>query len=591
MIRSLAEGKPAESSETVIAMLQARIGRMDSGPRWAVCSAAIFGQTFWLGGVAAILELPPSSEVDSWLSLLVQEEMIQPQPESRLKKDKEYGFRHALIRDAAYLLLTKNDLRTGHRLAAEFLAAVKEPDSAAPLTSVAQLHGEALAYHYQQAQMFDKARDALMRAGDAVVRLGASAEARVHYTAALAMIDQVPDTEQNRRCKIDVLLRLVQTGMLLDKHEEYLASLAVARALLETLPGSDGVSAADRLRWARLHYLYGHLYYYRGQNPEAIGYYRLVLPIAQEFGDQELLAVPAYSIGAALAMRGYTNQAEPMLAQAIEPIMRYGAPMEWLRALLFYGHALMALGRYAEGLEHMDRGHARAAELHNPEFMLLSYVVRCSFFRTCGDWPEAVRCADTTRQLAEQIDNPLYVRVACTYQAWALSYLGKTEEAAAQRGRALAIDQAHGKQWILSSWFAAADCEIALHAGRYAETIERAQALLPKLQAEGEFLSEMVTARALAVARAVHEPGSTFAPIDECIRALTETGNLMEAARTHLWGSWAALQRGDRARAQHHVELALRQFQHSGCGYAHGEAQRLAECIAASPPSAAAADK
>lgn len=582
IIRSLAEGKPAESSETVIAMLQARIGRMEPGPRWAVCAAAVFGPTFWRGGVATLLELPPTSlELDSWLSVLEKEEMVQPHPTSHIKGDQEFGFRHSLVRDAAYHLLTERDLLTAHRLAAEFLAAVKEPDSTATPSPGAQRHGEALAYHYQQAQMFDKARDALMRTGEAMVLLGASSEARTRYTAALAMIEKVPDTEDNRRCKIDVLLRLVQTGMLLATHEEHARRLLQARELLSTLDGAADASAADRLRWARLNYLYGHLYYYRGQTPEAISYYRQVLPVAQEFGAQELLAVPAYMLGVALAVRGYTRQAEPMLAQAIPPLLRYGDPMEWLRALLFYGHALMAKGQYHEGLAHMDRGHARAIELNNPEFLLMSYIVRCSFFRTCGNWPETIRCTDKALALAEQLSNPTYVWVASSYYAWAQSYLGNPEGAAAARGRALAIAGAQQKPMLLSRWFAAADCEIALNAGRYAETIAGAQAILPKLQAEDEFLAAQVTARALAVAMAVHAPCDSEVRLADCLRAFLDTGNVMEAARTHLWWSWLGLQRGDLDLAQHHVELARQQFLSSGCTYAYAEAQQLAERIAA----------
>ena len=131
LIRSIAEGKAGGAPETVVAMLQARIGRLPAGPRRALSAASVFGQTFWGGGVARVLGLPAASrEVGDWLSALIDEELIQPSPASRLPGEKEHGFRHALMRDAAYGLLTPSDVATGHRLAGEFLEAIGEPDAA-----------------------------------------------------------------------------------------------------------------------------------------------------------------------------------------------------------------------------------------------------------------------------------------------------------------------------------------------------------------------------------------------------------------------------------------------------------------------------
>lgn len=131
LIRSIAERKSHEQSETVVAMLQARMGRLDAGPRRVLRAASIFGQTCWQGGVAAILDMPSTApEIAAWLSVLVAAEMIQPHAQSRLATQSEYGFRHALLHDAAYGLLTENDIMTGHRLAGVFLEEAGEPNAA-----------------------------------------------------------------------------------------------------------------------------------------------------------------------------------------------------------------------------------------------------------------------------------------------------------------------------------------------------------------------------------------------------------------------------------------------------------------------------
>lgn len=131
LIRAIADGKSDEQPETVLAMLQARIGRLDSGARRAVRAAAVFGQTFWQGGVATLLGLPTDdAEVKASLAAMVHAELVQPHTSSRFAKESEYGFRHALVRDAAYSLLLATDLASGHRAAGEFLEAAGEPDAA-----------------------------------------------------------------------------------------------------------------------------------------------------------------------------------------------------------------------------------------------------------------------------------------------------------------------------------------------------------------------------------------------------------------------------------------------------------------------------
>ena len=131
LIRAAAEGNIEDHPETVLAMLQARIGRFAKTPRRAVLAASVFGQSFFRGGVATLLgQSQDSRELDDALRILCEAEVIQASATSRLPADKEYGFRHALVRDAAYGLLSAADLATGHRLAAVFLEAAGESDSA-----------------------------------------------------------------------------------------------------------------------------------------------------------------------------------------------------------------------------------------------------------------------------------------------------------------------------------------------------------------------------------------------------------------------------------------------------------------------------
>lgn len=130
LVRACAAGKDQELPETVLAMAGARLEALSPEARRALRAASIFGETFWAGGLAALLggdaALSPLSPL---LAELVDDEILTRRTRSRFSGDAEYGFRHALLRDAAYAMLTPEDRALGHRLAAGWLAQAKEGDA------------------------------------------------------------------------------------------------------------------------------------------------------------------------------------------------------------------------------------------------------------------------------------------------------------------------------------------------------------------------------------------------------------------------------------------------------------------------------
>jgi len=130
LVRAVAEGKGDAMPETVLAMLQARISRLDPGSRRVLRCASLFGTSFWKGSVRALYGARRASDdIDLWLHQLVTAEIIEQRPESRFPGEIEFAFRHSLMRDAAYSLLTEQDRVLGHRLAATYLQELGETDA------------------------------------------------------------------------------------------------------------------------------------------------------------------------------------------------------------------------------------------------------------------------------------------------------------------------------------------------------------------------------------------------------------------------------------------------------------------------------
>jgi eukaryotic-like serine/threonine-protein kinase len=130
LIRAAHEGQGGELPETVLAMVQARLEGMETSARQVLRAASIFGQVFWQGAIGAILgSQERTTQAHDWLSELVRREVIMVRGTSRFAGETEYHFRHALVREAAYAMLTEADRTLGHRLAAEWLERVGESEA------------------------------------------------------------------------------------------------------------------------------------------------------------------------------------------------------------------------------------------------------------------------------------------------------------------------------------------------------------------------------------------------------------------------------------------------------------------------------
>lgn len=172
LIRAIADGRRKSLPETVIAMVQARLAAIDPEGRRVLRAASVFGQTFWKGGVRALLgEEAKAAQVDEWLRHLEERELVVRRPASRFRGDDELSFRHGLVCEAAYAMLTNKDLRLGHKLAGQWLAHAGETDPVA------------LAEHYERADERESASGLYLQAAEQALEGG-------DLTAALTRVER-----------------------------------------------------------------------------------------------------------------------------------------------------------------------------------------------------------------------------------------------------------------------------------------------------------------------------------------------------------------------------------------------------------------
>ncbi len=568
VVRALAENAgelqrigQGELPETVLTVgieriVERRLERVPIPYRPLLQLAAVLGRKFDLAVLGhAFPELP--------LRLLLIECANAAVLESQ---GSDWRFAHDKLREAILRQIPTERLSALHLQAAENIEAIYTAEKRRPQSFL-------LAYHLAQANQPERALKYYLQAAEDATTLCLYAEARACLSGALTVLALLEDTADHRRLRIDLLLRQIQTSLLTDKLDTQIERTAAAQKLLNSLSGSEGFCREDRLRNARLHYYLGRSYHYAGQPGEAIKKYQLVIPIAQEFGDQELLVLPAYVTGIALCMQGNSGKGCDLLGKAAGPMEGLGNAFEWLRGLLFYGLTLSASGRHRDGLEQMERAYAQAQKIGQPSVLAMCQLMFSALWRTAADWKKVAEAARLTIEHATKSGDKVYLFSGNSYLAWAEGYLGLHDAADEHRDRALAIAQVMGGKMIISDWFEAADGERAILAGQPELALARAQAVLKKSQPAGLVLSHGLAERVFGCA--VGRLGGNDAEMDthfqESTNVLDRGDNVLDVAHTQLWWGRLCLERGQRGRAREHFQAACEQYQRSGLNVARAE--------------------
>jgi tetratricopeptide (TPR) repeat protein len=407
MVNRLLEEETVEAQalpSTVQSLLAARLDSLDRLERRLLQSASVVGQTFWEGALAATAT-QEGLDLGRTLANLQEKDLLVPTAGSRLAGEREYAFKHVLIRDVAYSMLPKSVRCRKHVEVAEFIRerAGERSDGvigliaehfarAAALGSEAGLEPDALS------DLQTQALEALEAAGDAAAVLYSNAEAFDRYTAAQevsASLDPAVGARIGEK-QGDVALRMGRVDAAVTVWERCLAYHR---------------EQEDLARVADLHRKIGAALWHKGERRASIDNYQRGIDLLKD-GPPCIELVRLYEEAASL----YMHTGDNMLAiYASEKALRLAERLDEARAASrahgIFGRVFGRIGDSEKARENLERSVALARESDRAEavraLLTLGYhleVSEADYEGAAEAYREALEIAQEVGDLPSQVE-------------------------------------------------------------------------------------------------------------------------------------------------------------------------------------------
>ena len=437
MVNRILEEGSGESEalpETVHSVLAARLDSLPRGERRTLQAASVVGQTFWEHSLGDVGE--PGIDISATLESLQRKDMIVPTAGSRLAGEREYGFKHVLIRDVAYSTLPKAVRAHKHAEVGAFLSSHAAERSegivalvaehygrAATLGKAADLEPEALA------PIVARAYDALEAAGDIAASLYSNREAQGHYETALALGDELDPAARARIAeklgnaavllgRIDRAVSVWEQCMEHYRGEEDLARVAdlhrkIGTGLWQKGDRERSIEHYQRgidllkdgppcIELVRLYEEAASLYMHTGDNMLAIYASEKALRLAERLGEAGAASRAHGIFGRVFGRIGDSERARENLERSVE-LARGTDPAEAVRALFALGyHHEVSEADYAAAHAAYDEALEIAVETGDLPSQVEVHAALAWLALYGGDWDRALRETDASQALAER---------------------------------------------------------------------------------------------------------------------------------------------------------------------------------------------
>ncbi len=396
---------PQDVPDTVQGVIMARIDRLSETRKRTIQTAAVIGREFaahLLGRIADIQGRLEDSLAELRALVFIFEKSLVP--------DLEYVFKHALVQDVAYGSLLKPRRRTLHELVGR---AIEELYAARLDEHVAEL-----AHHFAQGEVWPKAFEYARRAGDRARAIFANREAIHFYTQALEAAARMTPPPGDA----DLLAIHEARGAvwhLLSSYDQAVADFEAMQQAAARI--GDRVKEGEALCNQAGSHWWRFSEAYKGLVEKCA---REAMVIAEETGDERILARGLYSLAMVDQKAGALRDADAKLLRSVEICRRRNLTGPLVTDLTWLGAQAGWRGEYRPSTEYAGEAARLAGAIHEGFYELVALCALCNAHVGLGEWDIAFGILDDVRQKSRERENKYGIARGMNTTGWLHQQLG-----------------------------------------------------------------------------------------------------------------------------------------------------------------------
>lgn len=413
-------------SHSINAVLTARIDRLSKLVRETVKAAAVIGREFEFPVLSEVMRVQEGfADFDGNSSALLREQ-VKTAEQGQIwlaTNELRYIFRHSLLREAVYSMQLRTRLQQLHQLIAEAIERIYADTIEARYVD--------LAFHYDQAGVFDKTCEYLRKAADysrrnyqnqraleyydrLLSKLGSKNEGvdeiKTHLNKGkiLELIGEWDECQQAYEKALDLakksrdVLLIGQTNnnlahllMLKGDYVKAMNYLQIAAGLFE--------SVDDRVGKARVNADLGTLYFRQGKYMEAKRYFEESIKIGLTKRGTSGSAQIASNLGLTHMNLGNYQEAIDVQESQLRISKRLSDKQGMASLYTNLGIVYLEKGDYEEALDCFDQGLAFSQELGNKQLTAIAIGSMGTVYEHQGDYEKAMECFLEDLRLVEEL--------------------------------------------------------------------------------------------------------------------------------------------------------------------------------------------
>ena len=359
--------------DTIQGIIAARMDRLEDNLKRTMQVASVIGRDFAFRILQTITGM--REELKSYLLNLQGLEFIY---EKNLFPELEYIFKHALTQEVAYNSLLQKRRKEIH----EKIGRAIEELYAERLEEFYEM----LAYHYSKSDNLEKACQYCKLSGEKAEGNYSHLEAYGFLKKALDLINKLPETEENKKEKLEIIFLMSLTFGPMGFPEE---SLEICQ---------EGVRLSKELKndeyLGRFFSGIANYYSHKGKPQLAMKYSEDAFETARKNQDIELMVPLAWSLCVACFPSGLYRKIIDLVPDVVDLLEKTGKdselfsmPMPPYTVLCSYcGTSMGYCGDFDEGKTLLEKALRNASETNSLFALGTAELLNGSFFATKGNW-------------------------------------------------------------------------------------------------------------------------------------------------------------------------------------------------------------